>query len=124
MTLSKNRFPLFGVMRLCQRRGETGGSMKIFSALAVKEVVEPAAKAFTQETGEPFESFFGPVGTLQAKIAAGEAADLAILIPPALEKLQKEGTLAGRFDLGRVGIGVAIREGAASPDFSTPEAFK
>jgi molybdate transport system substrate-binding protein len=98
--------------------------MKIFSALAVKEVVEPTAKAFTQETGEPVDSFFGPVGTLQGKIAAGETADLAILIPPALEKLQKEGVLTGRFDLGRVGIGIAIKKGAPKPDFSTPEAFK
>lgn len=98
--------------------------MKIFSALAVKEVVEPAAKAFTQETGQSFDSFFGPVGALQAKIAAGETADIAILIPPALEKLQKDGTLTGRWDLGRVGIGVAIKQGAPIPDLSTPEAFK
>ena len=98
--------------------------MKIFSALAVKEVVEPAARAVTQETGESFDTFFAPVGALQAKIAAGEAADIAILIPPALEKLQQDGTLTGRFDLGRVGIGIAIREGAPRPDFSSPEAFK
>src|SRR5690349_6998497 len=98
--------------------------MKILSALAVKEVVEPAAKAFTAETGEAVESFYGPVGTVVGKIAAGESADLAILIPPALAKLQQEGVLTGRFDLGRVGIWVAIREGAPSPDFSTPEAFK
>lgn len=98
--------------------------MKILSALAVKEVVEPAAQAFTQATGESFDSFFGPVGALQAKIAAGESADLAILIPSALEKLQKEGALTGRWDLGRVGVGVAIREGAPHPDLSTSEAFK
>ena len=98
--------------------------MKILSALAVKEVVEPASRAFTQETGEPFDSFFGPVGALQDKIAAGETAELAILIPAALEPLQKQGILAGRWDLGRVGIGVAIQHGAPKPDFSTPEAFK
>lgn len=98
--------------------------MKIFSALAVKEVVEPASRAFTQETGEAFDNFFAPVGALQAKIVAGEPADIAILIPPALEKLQQDGIVTGRFDLGRVGIGVAIKEGAATPDFSTPESFK
>jgi molybdate transport system substrate-binding protein len=98
--------------------------MKIFSALAVKEVVEPACKTFTRETGEPVDSFFGPVGALQAKITAGETGDLAILIPAALEALQQAGTLSGRWDLGRVGIGVTIKEGAASPDFATPEAFK
>lgn len=98
--------------------------MKILSALAVKEVVEPASRAFTQETGEPFDSFFGPVGALQDKIVAGETAALAILIPAALEPLQKQGILTGRWDLGRVGIGVAIKQGAPKPDFATPEAFK
>jgi molybdate transport system substrate-binding protein len=98
--------------------------MKIFSALAVKEVVEPACKAFTAETGESVDSLFGPVGALAAKITAGDTGDLAILIPPVLETLQQAGTLSGRWDLGRVGIGVTIREGAASPDFSTPEAFR
>src|SRR5690242_19976309 len=98
--------------------------MKLLSALAVKEVVQPASQAFTAETGESFDSFYGPVGTLVGKIAAGESPDLAILIPTALEKLQQEGLLTGRFDLGRVGIYVAVKEGAPSPDFSTPEAFK
>jgi molybdate transport system substrate-binding protein len=98
--------------------------MKILSALAVKEVVEPAAHVFMQETGETFDNFYAPVGALTAKIAAGETADLTILIPSALEKLQQEGIVTGRWDLGRVGIGIAIRDGAKGPDFSTPEAFK
>jgi molybdate transport system substrate-binding protein len=98
--------------------------MKILAALAVKDVVEPAAQAFTQETGETFENFFAPVGTLASKISDGETADIAILIPAALEKLQQKGLLTGRFDLGQVGIGVGIKKGARKPDLSTPEAFK
>ena len=41
-------------------------------------------------------------------------------------ELEKTGklTAGSRADLGRVGIGVAIREGAPAPDFSTPEAFR
>lgn len=98
--------------------------MKLLSALAVKEVVESAAKDFAHQTGQQLDMFFGPVGALQAKIAAGETADLAILTPPVLEGFQKQGTLTGRWDLGRVGVGVAMREGAPRPDLSTPEAFK
>ncbi len=98
--------------------------MKFMCALAVREVVQPAANDFTRDAGQELEMFFGPVGALQAKIAAGEMADLAILTPPVLESLQKQGTLVGRWDLGKVGVGVAVREGAPRPDLSTPAAFK
>ncbi len=98
--------------------------MKIMSALAVKEVVEPAARGFAGQNGHELDMFFGPVGALQAKIAAGETADVTILTAPVLEALQKAGMLAGRWDLGMVGVGVAMREGAPRPDLSTPEAFK
>jgi molybdate transport system substrate-binding protein len=98
--------------------------MKVLSALAVKEVVGPASREFGAETGEDFDSFYGPVGTLTGKIAAGETADLLIAIPPALEKLTKEGVVTGRYDLGAVGIWVTIRPGLKAPDLSTPESFK
>ena len=97
-------------------------AMKMFSALAVKEVVESAFKAFTQENGETAETFFGPVGAVVEEINGGESADLAILIPPALEKLK--GTVTGRFDLGKVGIWVTIRPGLKQPDLSSTESFK
>ena len=98
--------------------------MKIFAALAVKDVLEPAAKTFTQETGETFDIFFAPVGTLAKQISEGATGDIAILTPAALEKLQPQNILTGRFDLGQVGIGVGIKAGARKPDLSTPEAFK
>ncbi len=98
--------------------------MKILGALAVREVVQPAAEGFAHENGQELDMFFGPVGALQGRIAGGETADIAILTAPVLEAFQKQGTLAGRWDLGRVGVGVAMREGAARPDISTPEAFK
>jgi molybdate transport system substrate-binding protein len=98
--------------------------MKILGALAVKEVVEPEARAFSQEIGETVDNFFAPVGTLARKISDGATCDIAILIPAALEKLQQQKILTGRFDLGQVGIGVGIKAGARKPDLSTPEAFK
>jgi molybdate transport system substrate-binding protein len=115
---------LFLVVAVHAKKAPKRGPMKILSALAVKEVVEPAAQAFTQETGETFETFFAPVGTLASKISDGATGDIAILIPAALEKLQQQNILTGRFDLGQVGIGVGIKAGAGKPDLSTPEAFK
>ncbi len=43
-----------------------------------------------------------------------------------MAELEKSGKMlpGSRADLGRIGIGVAVRDGAPAPDLSTPEAFK
>jgi molybdate transport system substrate-binding protein len=66
------------------------------------------------------------VGQLRDKILAGEAADVVVMSDTAIDQLIGQGRLAAgsRVDIARTGIGVAVREGAAKPDISTPEAFK
>ncbi len=97
--------------------------MKVLSALAVQEVLTRAIADFTRDTGHQVDIAFATMGALQARLAAGEAADLATLAVPVTEPLLKNGSLTNRTDLARTGIGVAIREGAPRPDISTPEAF-
>jgi molybdate transport system substrate-binding protein len=97
--------------------------MKVLSALAVQEVLTGATHDFTRETGHIVDVSFGTMGALQARMAAGEVADLAILAVPVMQPLQKSGLLTDRTDLARTGIGVVVREGAPRPDLSTPEAL-
>jgi molybdate transport system substrate-binding protein len=66
------------------------------------------------------------VGALTKRIEAGEAFDLAVLTPSAVDSLSKSGKLvpgSGR-NLARVGIGVVVKEGAPKPDIGSVDAFK
>ena len=95
------------------------------SAGAVKPAVVDLAETFGRETAHTVQFTFATVGTLQQQIAAGETADVFVMTDAAIDDLaQKRIAATGtRTDLARVGIGVAVREGAAVPDISTPEAF-
>jgi molybdate transport system substrate-binding protein len=88
--------------------------------------VSRLAGDFMRESGHEVDITFGPVGTLSAKLAAGETADVLILGQPAMEMMERNGAFAAgtRTDVSRVFIGVAVREGAPAPDIATPEAFR
>src|SRR4051812_12173587 len=98
----------------------------VFSAGAVEGPLEGLIHEFERETGHKVQVTFNTVGAIQSKLKAGEKPDLAVLSVPAIEALAKEGTVdaASRSDLGRAQTGLAVREGALSPDISTLAAFK
>jgi molybdate transport system substrate-binding protein len=97
--------------------------LKVLSALAVREVLAGAGADFTRDSGHQIDFEFGTMGALQARLAAGEAADLAILAVPVMEPWLKNGLLSERTDLARTGIGVVIRQGAPVPEISTIDSF-
>jgi molybdate transport system substrate-binding protein len=99
--------------------------LKVFCARSMTHAVTEITNSFMRESGHEVAITFGPVGTLQKKLAAGESADVLVLGRPAMEKMEREGCfVAGtRTDVARVSIGVAVREGAPVPDISTAEAF-
>jgi molybdate transport system substrate-binding protein len=98
--------------------------LKVLSAGAVKAVVSELAAQFERETGHTVRIDFDTVGALRRR-AGSEAADVLILTDVAVDDLTGRGIVPGtRTDLARVGIGVAVKEGAPRPDISTPEAFK
>ena len=104
----------------------SAADIKVISAGAVRGLIAGIIADYSRETGHKFEFKVGTTGQLRAIIASGEPADLIIASAPLMAELEKSEkmTPGSRADLGRVGIGVAIRDGASAPDVSTPEAFK
>jgi molybdate transport system substrate-binding protein len=100
--------------------------LKVFCARSMTHAVNNLASDFMRETGLEVDITFGPVGTLQAKLAGGETADVLILGAPAMAMMEQKGCfVAGtRTDVSSVSIGVAVREGALAPDISTADAFR
>jgi len=100
--------------------------IKVISAGAVRSLVAGMIEDYSNQTGHKFDFTVGTTGQLRTIIASGQPADLIIASGPLMEELEKTGkmTAGSRADLGRMGIGVVIREGAPAPNVSTPDAFK
>jgi molybdate transport system substrate-binding protein len=100
--------------------------LKLLCARSMHKVVDSLADEFARETSHLIEREYGTVGALDAKIAAGESADVLILGLAGIVKLEQTGALVpgSKTPIARTQIGIAIRQGAAAPDVATPDAFK
>ncbi len=100
--------------------------LKVMCARSMHKAVAALAQEFCARTRHDIAFEFGTVGALQAKLAAGETADVFILGSSAIDKLEGAGALAPgtRADVARTFIGICIRDGAPAPDIGTPEAFE
>jgi len=88
--------------------------------------VTTLSQRFAEDSGAVPDILFEPMGALQARLAAGETADVLILAAPAIDALLTSGALVAgsRVAIAGAPIGIAIREGAPAPDVSTADAFK
>src|SRR5215467_13421604 len=95
-----------------------GAEIKVISAGAVRGLIAEIIDDYSHQTGQKFDFTIGTTGQLRTIIASGQHADLIIVATPLMGELEKTGKLTpgSRADLGRVGIGVTIREGATAPD--------
>lgn len=100
--------------------------VKILTAGAMKAVVLELVPQFEKETGHKAIVDNDTAGGLARRIQGGEAFDLAVITPGALNDLAGKGKVVGdtRANVARVGVGVVVKEGAPRPDVSNVEAFK
>ena len=105
--------------------GAQAAELIMLSAGAVKPVVPELVELFKQETGHTVKLTFDTVGALR-KRATTDPADLLIMSDVAIDDMIKQGIVVPgtRTDLARVGVGIAVKQGAPMPDISSTEAFK
>jgi molybdate transport system substrate-binding protein len=99
---------------------------RVFTSAAPRGIVRKIAPVFERMTGRrlAIESAFA--AELKRRIEAGSPFDVAILAPDMADDLVRQGKLVAgsRVDLGRTGLGAAVRKGAPQPDIGTADAFR
>src|SRR3954462_1346755 len=100
--------------------------LTILCARSMHRVIGQLAGDFTRDTGRAVACTFGTVGAIQAKIDAGESADILISSAAAIERLAHDGKLLtdSTTVIARTSVGICVRVGAPDPDIATPEAFR
>jgi molybdate transport system substrate-binding protein len=100
--------------------------LKVMCARSMHVAVGALGKAFAQTAGHEVAFDFGTVGALQAKLDAGETADVLILSVPGIDKLEKASALipGSRKNVAKTYIALCIRDGSPRPEFANVEDFK
>jgi molybdate transport system substrate-binding protein len=104
----------------------SAAELKVLSAGAVQPGLIAAAKIFRDKSGDEAKIAYDPATVLGKRVAGGEVADIVVSSPAVIADLTKTGKVSaeGQVRLGRVGVGVVVREGAPSPNLSSTQALK
>lgn len=102
------------------------GQLAIWCSPALKGVVADLVSQFERESGHSAVVKFGTFESLQGRLGAGEPPDVVIFQSDLIEGMQKGGKIdaATRIDVGRIGMGLAMRRGTPAPDISSADALR
>lgn len=100
-------------------------SLKLLSSMAAREVLAELVRGFMAQTGQKVTTEAAGGVEVVKRMQAGDDADIIVLADTAIDKLIATGELrAGRVDLVKSGVAIAVRDGAHRPDISTEAAVK
>ena len=96
-----------------------------FISTAIKAATDELLPPFERANGHAIRASYAPSGALIPRFERGEPVDVFLTDSAAIDRLIGQGKIvAGRVDLARTGIGIAVRKGAPKPDVSSAEALK
>lgn len=100
--------------------------IKALSGNGARAAMRELCAQFERASGHKVALSFAVNPEVKRDIEAGAPFDVAILNPPVIDALIKEGKIVAgtRADIGRAGLGVAVRAGAPKPDVGSVAAFR
>lgn len=103
-----------------------GAPLKVLGTGAVAASARDIATRFTAASGREVRLEIANAGMVARRLREGEAADLVLNSAAQITALAAAGLVDGasQRELGRMLIGVAVREGAALPDISSEAALR
>ena len=117
----------FGILALlAQGVSAMAAEVKVMAGAGMRGAFGELVPQFERATGHKIVIQYGGGAAFKKQIEAGEAFDLVVIDSADVDDLIKQGKIAGdtRVDIVRVGMAVAVREGAPKPDISSVDAFK
>ena len=104
----------------------SASDIRVLSGGATQGAFAVLTPAFEKQTGCKVAYVFEVTAALDARLAAGEKADVLVLPVPVLDNYEKANRIkaSARATFGIVGVSVVVKEGAAKPDISTTEKFR
>ncbi len=98
----------------------------VWSAGAAQTPLSLLVQDYQKSSGNTVKVEYAPVGVLLKRLAEGGRPEVLIVSQDVVANVEKNGwTVPGTASpIGRVGVGIAIKEGAPMPDISTPEALR
>lgn len=93
---------------------------------APKPVFDKLGPLFESRSGHRLNALYDTMSGISTRVAAHEALDVLVMPMPLIDAYVRGGTVltAGRAALANIGLAVGVREGAPTPDVSTPETLR
>lgn len=102
-----------------------GAEITVLSGGAVEPGLNAAAAAFRKESGHAVKITYNTTPQMRKRVGSGDAFDVVIAPPAAIKEFAAAGKVEeGGVNVGRVGLGVVVRPGAAVPDITNAEAIR
>jgi molybdate transport system substrate-binding protein len=99
--------------------------LTVLSGGAVEPGLKAAVAAFEKQSGHNVKITFNTTPQIQKRITGGDKFDVLVAPPGAIKPFAQEGKVeAEGVNVGRVGLGAAVRPGAPAPDLSNAESLK